>query len=207
MRKIIIMKRTKKQEAGEESVDMWRWKCVKFHCCLRFFGLALGLGFGLGSGLLKGAVAKSRQYTGGQEREVGVSGVLREKEQRVTWTHEGALKRKGRQLQARWGHRWPGPDSIRGRRLLSAGGRREDRLAGEIWRRSRRRNIGRSATWPFAVFTLLWQLRRTHGPALFLKSPIHCCDCADAWRGTSLLSFPTCVSLCNKCFHHVSWTP
>lgn len=57
---------------------------MKFHCCLRFFGLALGLSLGLGSGLLKGAVAKFRQYTGGQEREVGVSGVLREKEQRVT---------------------------------------------------------------------------------------------------------------------------
>lgn len=57
---------------------------MKFHCCLRFFGLALGLSLGLGSRLLKGAGAKSRQYTGGQEREVGVSGVLREKEQRVT---------------------------------------------------------------------------------------------------------------------------
>lgn len=42
------------------------WKCVMFHCRLCFFGLVLGLSLGLGSGVFKGAVAKFRQYTGGQ---------------------------------------------------------------------------------------------------------------------------------------------
>lgn len=163
----------KRKKAGEESVNA---EVCDISVSFTFLWLSFGFKFKVGFGF--GAVAKFRQYTGGHDRETDVSGVSREKEQRVTWTQWGSVEEEGALPSSAPGPQVAGSRLHQRQEIVVRGGKEGGSIGGEkmeTWRTQEH--------WPlcsvtfFSVFTLLRQLRRTlrdqlptRGLALFLKS-------------------------------------